>query len=218
LLLGPSKEANVEFCKRRWLEGRRVALWAALLAVAGPLTAQQGDNDVTTMDHAIELYLSEDALQAQYVRMLDLGDFGPTQLRAGFFYNEDRDLIGVGDLLASIGDDVNVRRLEVRVGTRVYGAFLALEDQDIFGIGLGGEAQYFLGSSRSTSVTLALFYSPDIVTFGAADNVKDVSLRIMTRLGNGTDVFVGYRGFEIDLDPEDREVDDNLHVGFRRSF
>jgi hypothetical protein len=200
------------------LEWRRVAVWAGLLAVAGPLTAQQGDNDVTTIDHAVELYLSEDALQAQYIRRLDLGDFGPTEVRAGFFYNEDRDLIGVGDLLTSVGDDVDVRRLEVRVGARVYGAFLALEDQDIFGIGLGGEAQYFLGSSRSTSVTLALFYSPDIVTFGAADNVKDVSLRIMTRLSSGTDVFVGYRAFEIDSDPVDREVDDNLHVGFRRSF
>lgn len=208
----------MEFCKRRWLNEWRIPSWGALLLAAAPLTAQPGDNDVTTIDHAVELYLSEDALQAQYVRTLELGDFGPTEVRAGFFYNEDRDLIGIGDLLASVGDDVNVRRLEVRVGTRVYGAFLALEDQDIFGIGLGGEAQYFFGSSRSTSVTLALFYSPDIVTFGAADNVKDVSLRLMTRLGNGTDVFVGYRGFEIDLQPEDREVDDNLHVGFRRSF
>jgi hypothetical protein len=207
----------VEFCKRRWLAGWRIPLWGALLLAAGPLTAQQGDNGATT-DHAVELYLSDDALQAQYVRTLDLGDFGPTEVRAGFFYNEDRDLIGVGDLLASVGDDVGVRRLEVRVGTRVYGAFLAPEDADIFGIGLGAEAQYFFGSSRSTSATLALFYSPDIVTFGSADNIKDVSLRIMTRLGNGTDVFVGFRNFEIDLDPVDREVDDNLHVGFRRSF
>lgn len=208
----------MELCKREWLKWWRCALWGGVLVAAGPLTAQQNGDRVTTIDHAVELYLSEDALQAQYVRMLDLGDFGATQVRAGFFYNEDRDLIGIGDLLASVGDDVGVRRLEVRVGTRVYGAFLALEDQDIFGIGLGGEAQYFFGSSRSTSATLALFYSPDIVTFGSADNVKDVSLRIMTRLGNGTDVFVGYRGFEIDLQPEDREVDDNLHVGFRRSF
>jgi hypothetical protein len=213
-----SKEAIVELCKRKWLEWRHVAVWAALLAVAGPTMAQQGDADVTTIDHAVEVYLSEDALQAQYVRRLELGDFGPTEVRAGFFYNEDRDLIGVGDLLASVGDDVGVRRLEVRAGTRVYGAFLAVEDQDIFGIGLGGEAQYFLGSERRTSVTLALFYSPDIVTFGAADNIKDVSLRLMTRLRSGTDVFVGYRGFEIDLQPEDREVDDNLHIGIRRSF
>jgi hypothetical protein len=56
------------------------------------------------------------------------------------------------------------------------------------------------------------------VTFGSADNIKDASLRLMTRLRNGTDLFVGFRMFEIDLDTEDREVDDNLHVGFRRSF
>ena len=207
----------MELCKRKWLEWRSALLVVGVLAAAGPVAAQQRGDRVTTTDHAIELYLSDDALQAQYVRTLDLGDFGPTEIRGGFFYNEDRDLIGIGDLLAFVGDDVGVRSLELRVGTRVYGAFLAPENQDIFGVGLGGEAQYFLNSSRTTSVTLALFYAPDIVTFGAADDVKDVSLRFMTRLRNGTDVFVGYRSFEIDL-PIDREVDDNLHVGLRRSF
>ena len=64
---------------------------------------------------------------------------------------------------------------------------------------------------------LNLFYAPDIATFGTADNVKDRSIRFMTKLRDGTDVFVGFRAFEIDL-PIDREVDDNLHVGFRRSF
>jgi hypothetical protein len=37
------------------------------------------------------------------------------------------------------------------------------------------------------------------------------------RLRDGMDVFAGFRALEIDL-PIDREVDDNLHVGFRRSF
>ena len=206
-----------------WLRWRAIAVSGVLLAATGPLAAQQGagrpDADrAANIDHAVEFYISDDALQAQYVRILDLGDFGPTEVRGGFFYNEDRDLIGVGDLLAFVGDEVGVRSLELKVGTRVYGAFLAPEDQDIFGIGLGGEAQYFLNRARTTSVTLTLFYSPDIATFGAADNVKDVSLRLMTRLRNGTDVFVGVRSFEFDLNVEDREVDDNLHVGFRRSF
>ena len=190
------------------------------VTAAGGAVAQQDDGRrrVTTIDHAVEFYISDDAMQAQYVRMLDLGDLGPTQVRGGFFYNEDRDLIATGDLLASVGDEVGVRDLEVRVGTRVYGAFLAPEDQDTFGVALGGEAQYFLNSARTTSVTLGLFYAPDIATFGTADNVKDASLRIMARLRNGTDIFAGFRMLEIDMEPEDREVDDNLHVGFRRSF
>jgi hypothetical protein len=195
------------------------ACGAIALIAAGSALAQQDDarRRVTTIDHAVEFYISDDAMQAQYVRMLDLGELGETQVRGGFFYNEDRDLIATGDLLTSVGDDVGVRDLEVRVGTRVYGAFLAPEDQDTFGVGLGGEAQYFLNSARTTSVTLALFYAPDIATFGTADNVKDASLRIMSRLRNGTDIFAGFRSFEIDMEP-DREVDDNMHVGFRRSF
>ena len=200
-----------------WCRWRSLA-WLALLMTAGPaLAQQQGDNRVSTLDHAVEMYISDDALQARYVRTLDLGELGPTEVRGGFFYNEDRDLIVSGDLLTSVGDEIDARRFEVRVGTRVYGAFLALEDQDVFGVGLGGEAQYFFNRSRSTSVQLSVFYSPDIVTFGTADNIKDASLRLITRLRDGTDVFDGFRSFEIDVDP-DREVDDNMHIGFRRSF
>jgi hypothetical protein len=195
----------------RW----RLLSWSVLLT-AGPAFAQDDDR-VTTLDHAVEMYVSDDALQARYVRTLDLGEIGPTEVRGGFFYNEDRDLIVSGDLLALVGDEVDAPRFDLRVGTRVYGAFLAPEDQDVFGIGLGGEAEYFLNRSRTTSIQLAAFYSPDIVTFGTADNVKDASVRFITKLRDGTDVFVGFRSFEIDL-PVDREVDDNMHVGFRRSF
>jgi hypothetical protein len=43
---------------------------------------------VTTTDHAIEFYISENALQAQYIRSLNLGGLGPTEVRGGVFYNE----------------------------------------------------------------------------------------------------------------------------------
>ena len=85
-------------------------------------------------------------------------------------------------------------------------------------IGVGGEAQWFIDSARTTSIMLSLFYAPDIITFGQADNVQDTTLRFMTKLRNGFDIFLGYRNFRIDIQPQDREVDDNLHLGFRRSF
>jgi hypothetical protein len=199
----------------------RSTMGLAILVMAGPAMAQEGgnreDRRVTTLDQAIEFYISENALQASYIRTLDLGELGPTEVRGGVFYNEDRDLIGIADLLMDVGDEVDVRALELRVGTRLYGAFLAPEDEDVFGVGLGGEAEYFFNRARTVSVKLGLFYAPDIVTFGTADNVKDVSLRLMMRLRDGMDVFAGFRTLEIDL-PIDREVDDNLHVGFRRSF
>ena len=201
-----------------WIGWRGIGCSVFALAAAGSALGQDtGGRRVTTTDHAIEFYISNDALEAQYVRMLDLGELGPTQMRAGFLYNEDGDLVAIGDLLADVGDEIDARALELRVGTRVYGAFLAPEDQDVFSVGLGGEAQYYLGSRRNASVTLGLFYGPDIATFGTADHVMDVSLRLMTRMHNGTDVFVGYRSLEFGVDPA-RRVDDNLHLGFRRSF
>ncbi len=209
--------------KRKLGLARSMSTLALACVLAGPAIAQDGGRQrigdrVQTIDHAVEFYISDDALQALYVRTLDLGDFGPTEARGGFFYNEDRDLIATGDLLLPVGDeDEELESFEIKVGTRVYGAFLATEDEDVFGVGLGGEAEYFFNRSRSVSVKLTLFYAPDIATFGQADNVKDASLRFMTRLRDGTDVFVGFRSFEIDL-PFDREVDDNMHVGFRRSF
>jgi hypothetical protein len=214
-----SKEADVVPGQRGWM-GLRSIVCLAAIAAAGSAVAQQNDAPrVTTLDHAVEAYISDDALQAQYVRNLDLGEVGPTEVRGGFLYNEERDLIAVADLLMHVGDEVDLdSAFDLRVGTRVYGAFLAPEDQDVFGVGLGGEVQYFLGSSRTSSITLGLFYSPDIVTFGQADNVKDVTLRFSTRLRGGTDIFVGFRMLEIDIQPQDREVDDNLHVGIRRVF
>jgi hypothetical protein len=198
----------------RWVACAAIAATSASTALA---QQTQPADRVTTVDHAVELYISDDALQGQYVRNLDLGELGPTEVRGGFLYNEDGDLVAIGDLLADVGDEINVRSLELRVGTRVYGAFLAPEDQDVFSIGLGGEAQYFLSSRRNASVTLGLFYGPDIATFGTSDHVMDLSLRLMTRMRNGTDVFVGYRSLEFGVEPT-RDVDDNLHLGFRRTF
>lgn len=191
------------------------AIAAATLAVTGQAAAQPA---AEVPDHALEVYLSDNALQAQYLRSLEFNDeIGPAEVRGGFFYNEDRDLILTGDFLARLGDVAERRVIEVRVGTRVYGGFLAIEDQDVFGVGLGGEAEYFIGRSRQTSLKLAFYYAPDIVTFGQADDIKDATFRLQTALRSGTDIFVGFRVFEIDF-PIDREVDDNVHIGFRRSF
>jgi hypothetical protein len=190
---------------------------ATLPLVAHAQDPSPGDR-VHTVDHSIEAYVSDKALQAQYERELRIEGFGPLEARAGVFYNEQRDLILVGDALTYIGDQAPRRVINVSVGTRLYGAFLNQENEDTFGVGLGGEAEYFFAKDKRASLKLSAFYAPDILTFGIADNVKDVSLRLQTRIREATDIFVGYRTFEFNLPLGDREVDDHVHIGFRRSF
>ena len=180
--------------------------------------AERVDDRVDAAARSIEVYVSDDAIQAQYVQELRIEGFGPIEARGGFFYNETRDLIGMVDALLYIGDQANVRQIEVNVGTRLYGAFLNTENEDTFAVGFGGEAQYFFTRDQRSSIRLAAFYAPDILTFGIANNIKDVSLRLQTRIRDATDIFVGYRSLEIDTILGDREVDDNVHIGFRRSF
>jgi len=188
---------------------------AAAVAVLPLLAAAQDGPELGAQ--AVEAYLSEDAMQILYGRDMDIGELGQNEVRIGVFLNEERDLIGIADMLFDVGEPNRRPYWSLQLGPRAYGALMALEDQDVFSIGLGGRLSYFLGRNRASSVALTAFYAPDIVTFGNADNIKDVSVSVETRLSESTNLFIGYRVFEFDL-AVDREVDDNLHVGIRHRF
>jgi hypothetical protein len=193
----------------------RIALLAGGLIAAG--AHAQGQQPASER-HSLEAQVSQDAIQAFYIRDASISQVGTTEIAGGVFFNEDRDLIMMASAIADIGSPSSARRFNVRVGPRAYGAFLNGENEDIFGIALGGEARYYLGADRGSAIMLSAFYAPDILVFGSADNVTDVSLRFETRLRQDTTIFVGYRSFEFALPTVDRDVDDNVHIGFRHTF
>jgi hypothetical protein len=231
-------KSNIGLTAKAWAQSKQLGtVTAAAVALVGLLHANgaaaqrrgppptRGDvaERVQTVDHSIEVYISNKALQAQYIRNLNIEGFGPIEARGGVLYTEERDVILSMDALAHVGEARvgqagNKRRLEFSVGLRPYGAFLGVENQDVFGVGIGGEANYYLGRERATAIRLSAFYSPDIVTFGEADNISDVAVRLITRVREGTDIFVGYRLLKVDSGIGHRNVDDHLHIGFRRSF
>ncbi len=197
----------------RLLSAATLSALLPMWAFAQPPT----DAGPTVAAQSIEAYLSEDALQVFYGREMDVGDLGRNEARVGVFFNEDRDLIGMADMLFDIGTPDRRPYWSLEAGPRAYGALLTVESQDVFAIALGGRLSYYLGRSRNSWVSLTAFYAPDIVTFGNADNIKDVSVSAETRLSDTTSVFIGYRMFEFDLEV-DREVDDNMHIGIRHRF
>lgn len=217
--IAPYIARSIARCKAK-LTAQCTAMLAAMLALLPGFAWGQQDSEGTGLaagQQSIEAYLSEDALQVFYGREMDIGELGRNEVRAGVFLNEDRDLIGMADMLFDVGEPDRRPYWSLQVGPRAYGALMTIEDQDVFSIGLGGRLSYFLGRNRASSVSLTAFYAPDIVTFGNADNIKDVSVRLETRLSETTNLFIGYRVFEFDLEI-DREVDDNMHVGIRHRF
>jgi hypothetical protein len=194
------------------------------------LQAQQGNGSERggpppARAQGIDAYLSQDALQVLYRRNMDIGDLGRNDVRAGFFINEDNDLVGIADMLVNVGRaERRNSAWSLQVGPRVYGALLSAENQDVFSIALGGTLSYRLGRDRSTSVSATAYYAPDITSFGNADSVADVSLEIQTPLTTKTKIYAGYRWFRFDLAPtdgissDDREVDEGVHVGITYGF
>jgi hypothetical protein len=188
--------------------------WLVSMAHAQPAT----DATSVQTDHGIEAYLSENAMQALYTRRMDVGEFGVADLHAGMFFNEDRDLVGIADLLTDVADATRFPRWSFQVGPRTYAVLLSAENHDVFGIGVGGRARYTFGSRRSVSIQLIGFYAPDILTFGEADSVSEVTARMELALNSALTGFVGYRILNVGLLGADKRLDDGLHLGIRRAF
>jgi hypothetical protein len=201
---------------------RLIAITFVLAAcLPAQILAQQADQPRNAEGaQGIEAYISNKAMQAMYTRRVDMGEFGTNEMRAGFFINEERDLILVGDLLADVGGADRRPNWGLQVGPRVYGALLSsIDKDDVFAISLGGRLSYYLGRNRATALSVAAFYAPEIITFGNADNVSDVSVQFSTRLTESTRVFVGYRTFQFSLPGDnDRKVDRGGHVGIAYHF
>ena len=197
-------------------------LLAAVVAasVIGSTAQAQSAPDAsrTRPDHGIEVYISQNALQALYTRRMNIGELGTADIHAGAFFNEDRDLVGIGDVLTDVADSGRFPRWSFQVGPRTYAILLSTENQDIFGIGLGGRARYTFGRRQSMSVQLAGFYAPDILTFGEANNVSEISTRVELAFNSSLSGFVGYRIFNVGLIGADKRVDDGVQLGFRRNF
>jgi len=213
--------------KRRWWIGAGAGVVAFAALTSLPAAAQERTVDkvadsVHSVDSSVEAYVSGKTIDVQYYRELRIDGVGPVQASAGILYNEQRDLVGVFDALWYMGDQARQREIEVSIGTRVFAAFLNQENEDTLGVGFGGEAEWFFNQKRRTSLRLSAFYAPDILTFGIANNIRDYALDLRTRVGDRSFAFVGFRHLEVDTVSEavsgNRNLDDEVHIGFRWTF
>jgi hypothetical protein len=217
--------------------GRKQRLWigASVVALAAfaslPAAAQNDERTVDkvadkihSVNQSVEAYVSGKTIDVQYYRELRIEDVGPMQASAGILYNESRDLVGIFDALVYLGDQARQREIEVSVGSRVFAAFLNQENEDTLGVGFGGQAEWFFNQKRRSSLRLSAFYAPDILTFGIANNIRDYAMDLQTKIGANrpTFAFVGFRHLEVDTVKEavsgNRNLDNEIHIGFRRTF
>lgn len=192
----------------------RIAILAAVLAWTGTSAyAQQRDDD----GQRGEVALSNDTLQLRYLGN-EGGVGGGGQLTGAFFLSEERDIVlSAGALFPA---NLDLGRLTLRFGPQVYAALLDEENNDVLAMSVGAEARFVINRRMGLAVSGQAFYAPDILTFGSADSLTDLSARAEIQVAPQMLAFGGMRWFEFDLveGGGERTLQEELFVGIGYQF
>jgi hypothetical protein len=168
----------------------------AILATVLACIATSANSQESAGGQRGEVSLSNDTLQLRYVGE-DGAVGGNGQLTGAFFLSEERDIVlSAGALFPA---NLDIGRLTLRFGPQVYAALLDEENNDVLAMSVGAEARFVLNRRMGLAVSGQAFYAPDILTFGAADNLTDLSARVEVQAGPQLLAFGGMRWFEFDL-------------------
>ena len=188
-----------------------------ILAVAFSSTGSAQETRQTSPSG--EVAVSEDSLQLRYERPRKQpgSSVEAGQLGFGLFLNEERDIVASTNYYVE-ATRLRMNRLNILVGPVAYAALLSEENTDVFALGLGAEARYRLLRNPEVTIVGRAIYAPDILTFGAADNVWDVIGRAEVPITDRVTGFGGFRLFEIDLVEGKTELEETIHLGLRYRF
>jgi hypothetical protein len=202
----------------RAVADKEVPMYKPLVAIAGLAcvlaTPLAGGQELDEERPRGEIQLSDDTIQLRYVdsgKNVDPGWGG--RASGAFFLSEERDIVLNADVLfpAQIGYD----RLELYFGPRAYAALLEDENNDVMAVSLGLEFRFEIDPESGFAVAGQAFYAPDILTFGTANNITDLSARLEIEVQPRLTVFAGMRWFEFDLteDLGTRTLQEELFAG-----
>jgi len=178
----------------------RIPIAAAVLSSFALSVHAQG-RDASDEQQRGEIALSNDTLQLRYIgREGQVGEGG--RIDGAFFLSEQRDIVLSGGAMfsADLPDNVGVGgRLTLAFGPEAYAALLEEENNDVFAMSLGAEARFVVNRRIGLAISGRAFYAPDILTFGSADSLTDLSARAELQVAPELVAFGGMRWFEFDL-------------------
>jgi hypothetical protein len=190
---------------------------ALLVLATGNAFAQQARDE---RQARAEVAMSNDTLQLRYLGSGASAGVEGSRIAGTFFLSEERDIVLSGALLFPADIDVGIGALSILVGPQVYAALLQDENSDVMSVALGTELRLLLNRRMGLAVSGQAFYGPDILTFGSADNLTDLSARVELNVAPRLTAFGGMRWFEFDLTEGagKRTLQEELFVGVGYRF
>jgi hypothetical protein len=192
------------------------AVFLLFLFAAGSAIAQQSDSQQARA----EVALSNDTLQMRYLGSGSATGVEGSKIAGTFFFSEQRDIVLSGALLIPADIDVGIGALSILIGPQAYAALLEDENSDVMSLTLGAELRLLLNRRLGLALSGQAFYGPDILTFGSADSLTDLSARVEMNVAPRLMAFGGMRWFEFDLTEGGgtRTLQEELFVGVGYRF
>jgi hypothetical protein len=192
-------------------------VFAVLVLASGHAFAQEVDG---SKGARAEAALSNDTMQLRYLGSGRATGVEGSRLAGTFFLSEERDIVLSGALLFPADIDVGIGALSILIGPQAYFALLEDENSDVMSLALGTELRLLLNRRLGLAVSGQAFYGPDILTFGSADSMTDLSARVEMNIAPRLTAFGGMRWFEFDLaeGAGERTLQEELFVGVGYRF
>ncbi len=153
---------------------------------------------------SLEVDLNSDAIKAKYNLNSEKADIGLAV--AALITDDNGDAFSFD--IKSQGALNNSSNPNIRGGFGVRAYHVSYEDDSFQALAIGGFGEYTLSSDISLS--FELYYAPSITMTDDLDSMHEIMFRASYQLFENAKIYTGIRDLEVD----DFDIDDEIHIGF----
>jgi len=164
---------------------------------------------------SFNIQLSNESARFMYAAEVFGGQFGPTDLEVGAYFNEDDDTVAHASLV--LRSDSIDNPLIAAIGGRFYygdvGNAPTQTQADVAALAFGVALQ-FRPETLSASIRAYYFISPSVTSFRDADSFTEFGVALDFDITDQVGIYIGYRNMTTDLDNgTEIEIDDSFIYG-----
>ena len=167
---------------------------------------------------ALDINLSNDVAQFQYIASTGHVGQGKSEIHMGFLYKNSNNVLGdAGLLVMNDGDSASIASFGV--GVKALAA--TTKKDDVLALALGGQIRVSPSDDRKLGIVGQIYFAPDVVTSGDASRFLQTGVRVEYEIMQQAAAYVGYRKikFNINASPAVGGVmDEGAHVGVKMAF
>jgi len=170
---------------------------------------------------SFNIQLGDASARFMYAAEVFGGEFGPTDMEAGYYFNEDDDTIAHLSLV--LRSDSLDNPFVTAIGARVYygdvGNGLNQTPADIAVIAFGVALRYMPDNLGGVGIRGYYFGSPSVTSYLDADSFTEYGVALDLSITEQVEIYIGYRSMSVKLDTgTSLDVDDSVMYGVNFNF